>query len=114
MLLLWSPNEPMYLQYDVNNINVHIVKSLPITPESIAIKERREADLKMIKKSFEDFDLKNLKMQKMIKNINKFEKFISTPEFIFHYNKQKNIPFCYYQKYDINFNLIKDNYKNIH
>ena len=115
MILLWSPDEPMYLQYDINNqqnINVHIVKSSPITPESIAIKKIYKINLKIIKKSFEDIDLKNLKLQNMTNNINKFEKLVSTPEFIFQYNKRKNMALYHrYQRYDTNFNLIKIDYE---
>ena len=112
MILLWEADKPMFLQYsnDKEKNNVNIVKTSPITPESIAMKCRHKADLEAIKKLYDDIDLEK-KAQNIAKNMNKFEKFISTPEFIFYSNQKYDKLYYEQKKYNIDFILDKSEFK---
>ena len=114
MILLWPTDQPMFLQYGTNSqekLNVYIVKESPSTPKSIAMKYRHNNDLAAMKKSFEDIDLKK-KSQNTLKNMVKFEKLVSSPEFIFHYKNQRDNKLYYeYEKYNIDFILVKSDFK---
>ena len=74
------------------------------------MKCRHKADLEAIKKLYDDIDLEK-KAQNIAKNMNKFEKFISTPDYIFYSNQKYDKLYYEQKKYNIDFILVKSEFK---